>query len=100
MKVSEADSWYHLSGHPLIQYAVDYILIIKADVDLDINVNEVQASRYVSKPELQAMFADPNNKFTPWFKLIHDSKLSTWWDDLSNDDAFEKHLNDRSLHKM
>ena len=38
---------------------VDYILFCAADVDLEINPNEVSDARYVSKQELEEMFADP-----------------------------------------
>ena len=38
--------------------SVDYILFCTLDVDLDINNNEVSDARYVSKIELEAMFAD------------------------------------------
>jgi len=38
---------------------VDYIIIIIADVDLDVNPNEVRDTRYVSPEELKAMFKQP-----------------------------------------
>jgi isopentenyl-diphosphate Delta-isomerase len=38
---------------------VDYILIIIADVDLDVNPNEVRDTRYVSPEELKEMFEQP-----------------------------------------
>ncbi|PPQ80811.1 hypothetical protein CVT25_001936 [Psilocybe cyanescens] len=34
------------------------------------------------KEELQAMFEDPSNSFTPWFKLIARDFLFGWWDEL------------------
>ena len=39
---------------------VDYIMFCSLDVDLEINPNEVSDARYVSKAELEAMFADPS----------------------------------------
>lgn len=39
--------------------AVDYVLFATADVDLDVNANEVSDTRYVSKAELEALFQDP-----------------------------------------
>jgi isopentenyl-diphosphate Delta-isomerase len=38
---------------------VDYILIIVADVDLNVNPNEVRDTRYVSPEELKEMFQQP-----------------------------------------
>ena len=40
---------------------VDYIVIIVADVDLDVNPNEVRDTRYVSPEELKEMFQRPGN---------------------------------------
>ena len=34
------------------------------------------------KTALMAMFDDPTNKFTPWFKLIVRDFLAGWWDEL------------------
>lgn len=40
------------------EHEVDYILFCALDVTLDINPNEVSDAKYVSKEELEAMFAD------------------------------------------
>ncbi|KAI3622725.1 rad21 rec8 n terminal domain protein [Moniliophthora roreri] len=64
------------------EHEVDYILFITADVDVTPNVNEISDYKYVGKAELQAMFEDPKNSFTPWFKLIARDFLFGWWDEL------------------
>ncbi|WVQ80655.1 isopentenyl-diphosphate delta-isomerase [Cryptococcus sp. DSM 104549] len=64
------------------EHEIDYILFCTLHVDLDINPNEVSDARYVSKAELQAMFADPANSFTPWFRLIAQNLLFPWWDEM------------------
>jgi isopentenyl-diphosphate Delta-isomerase len=38
---------------------VDYIVIILADVELNVNPNEARNTRYVSPEELKEMFAQP-----------------------------------------
>jgi isopentenyldiphosphate isomerase len=38
---------------------VDYIIIIIADVDVDVNPNEVRDTKYVSPEELKEMFKQP-----------------------------------------
>ncbi len=48
---------------------VDYILFCSLDVDLEINPNEVSDAKYVSKPELEAMFAD-SCAYVPVYKFI------------------------------
>jgi isopentenyl-diphosphate Delta-isomerase len=77
---------------------VDYILFIKADVDLDVNPNEVQDTKYATADELKAMFQDEKLKFTPWFKLICNSMLFEWWSHL--DDGLDKYLNETDIRRM
>lgn len=46
------------STGPWGEHEVDYIFIVKANVPLDININEIGDSRYVSVTELKEMFKD------------------------------------------
>ncbi|KAK2024188.1 isopentenyl-diphosphate delta-isomerase [Colletotrichum zoysiae] len=80
------------------EHEIDYILFIKANVDLDINKNEVQATQYVSADELKKLFQDPSLKFTPWFKLICESMLFEWWQSLDN--GLEKYTNEQEIRRM
>jgi len=72
------------------EHEIDYILFVEADVTLDVNQNEVQATRWVSADELRQMFRDVETqtgddkalKYTPWFRLICESMLFQWWDAL------------------
>lgn len=77
---------------------VDYILFIKADVDLDVNANEVQDVRYVSSEELQTMFRDQSLKYTPWFKLICETMLFEWWEHV--DSGLEKYMGETQIRRM
>lgn len=70
------------------EHEIDYILIVKAQPELAPNPNEVRDVRYVSSAELKDMFKDPSLHFTPWFKLICESYLFKWWDNLDNLDSF------------
>jgi len=69
------------------EHEIDYILFLTAVVDVKPNANEVRDFKYVSKEELQAMFNDPDNSFTPWFKLIARDFLFGWWDTLLRNKA-------------
>ncbi|CAL1695757.1 unnamed protein product [Somion occarium] len=64
------------------EHEVDYILFLTADVTVTPNVNEIRDYKYVDKAELQAMFDNSGNTFTPWFKLIARDFLFGWWDEL------------------
>jgi len=64
------------------EHEVDYILFLTADVTVTPNSNEIRDYKYVDKDELQAMFQESGNLFTPWFKLIARDFLFGWWDEL------------------
>ncbi|KAI9005689.1 isopentenyl pyrophosphate isomerase [Hyaloraphidium curvatum] len=81
------------------EHEVDYVFLIKADVDLDLNPNEVQAVRFVSQDELKDLFrtaGSDGTKITPWFRLIVESFLYKWWDRI--DDLAP--LRDDEIHKL
>ena len=82
----------------LILAAVDYILIIKADVDHKANPNEVQDTKYVTQESLKTMFQDDSLKFTPWFKLICNTMLFEWWDHL--DAGLDQYTNETQIRRM
>lgn len=94
------DTWCCL---PLeIEYshaAVDYILFIEADVDVDVNPNEIRDTCYVSPDELKAMFEKPDLKFTPWFKLICNSMLFEWWSHLGTA-SLDKYKGETGIRRM
>jgi isopentenyl-diphosphate delta-isomerase len=80
------------------EHEIDYILFIKANVDLAPSENEVQATQYVSAEQLKQMFEDPSLKFTPWFKLICNSMLFEWWSKLDN--GLEAYLDEQDIRRM
>ena len=82
----------------VLNRAVDYILFIKANVDLAVNKNEVQATQYVTADALKMLFRIKILKFTPWFKLICESMLYEWWEHL--DDGLEKYTNEQEIRRM
>jgi len=87
----------HTSHHSHLD-SVDYILIIKANVDHTPNPNEVRDSKFVSKDELQTMLKNETLKFTPWFKLICESMLYKWWDVL--DQGLQKYTGEKDIRRM
>ncbi|KAL1935820.1 hypothetical protein VTP01DRAFT_4960 [Rhizomucor pusillus] len=79
------------------EHEIDYIFFIKADVDLAVNPNEVRDVKYVTPDELRAMFAQPDIPMTPWFKLICNTFLFKWWDNI---DDIEKEKDVDTIHKL
>ena len=67
-------------------------------VDVDANPNEVQATKWVSAKELKEMFKDDKLLFTPWFKLICQTMMFEWWENL--DSGLDKYLNEGEIRRM
>ncbi|KAF2083920.1 Isopentenyldiphosphate isomerase [Saccharata proteae CBS 121410] len=82
------------------EHEIDYILFIrpKKGVTLDVNVNEVRDTKWVTQQELKTMFKEDGLKFTPWFKLICENMLFEWWDHL--DSGLEKYLGEEGIRRM
>ncbi|GCF00844.1 isopentenyl-diphosphate delta-isomerase idi1 [Zygosaccharomyces mellis] len=89
------------SNEPWGEHEIDYIFFYRLnkgqDLTVEPNLNEVQNYRWVDKDTLQEMFKDSNLKFTPWFKLICESYLFGWWDQLDDLSDVE---NDRRIHRL
>ncbi|KAJ2380631.1 isopentenyl-diphosphate delta-isomerase idi1, partial [Coemansia sp. RSA 2603] len=82
------------------EHEIDYILFVKADVDLDVNPNEVKSVKYVSMDEMKQIVdtaEQTGTKLTPWFRLIGDNFLYKWWAQIDNLDALEDH---QTIHRM
>lgn len=89
------------SNGPWGEHEIDYILFYKIqkgeDLTINPNLNEVRDYKYVTAQELQKMFKDENIKFTPWFKLICESYLFKWWNELSD---LSKVEGDEKIHRL
>nr|CAG8621113.1 14754_t:CDS:2 [Entrophospora candida] len=59
------------------EHEIDYILIIHANVDLNINPNEVKETKYFSKDELQSKFSNPKDLHTFTNPSILDDSISS-----------------------
>ncbi|KAJ2753831.1 isopentenyl-diphosphate delta-isomerase idi1 [Coemansia sp. BCRC 34490] len=82
------------------EHEIDYILFICADVDLNVNANEVMSVKYIAMDELKQMIADADKngtKLTPWFRLIDESFLYKWWANLDNLEPFKDHA---TIHRL
>jgi isopentenyl-diphosphate delta-isomerase len=82
-----------------IEHEIDYIFVIKCDVNINPNTNEIEQTKYVDQHELQLLFDASNNnslKIGPWFRLIKENFLSDIWDALDNPSK----IADDELHYM
>ena len=79
-----------------IEYEIDYIFVIKCDVEINPNKIEIEDTKYVNPEELEELFLDKNAKIGPWFRLIKENFLNDIWKSLNN---LEK-ISDNKLHHM
>ncbi|KAK2076126.1 hypothetical protein QBZ16_001058 [Prototheca wickerhamii] len=65
------------------EHEMDYIIFLRANVQLNVNPEEVMATRYVTPSELAEMM-DPGSglRWSPWFRIIAREFLPRWWQNL------------------
>ena len=58
-------------------------------------------TRYVTHSELKDMM-DPKNGllWSPWFRIIAENWLGTWWDDIDGVLMDGKHIDTKTVHKI
>ncbi|XP_062568709.1 isopentenyl-diphosphate Delta-isomerase 1-like [Saccostrea cucullata] len=81
------------------EHEIDYILIAQKDVAVTANPNEVKSHVYVDRQQLLQMMDKSRTGdilITPWFRLILDKFLMSWWDNLSD---IEQHK-DNLIHRL
>jgi len=65
------------------EHEVDYILLAQANVDLDLNPNEVSEVRYLRREELHVLLEEESRgeiMLSPWFRACSAELLPKWWD--------------------
>lgn len=82
------------------EHEIDYILFVQKNVTLDPEPNEIQSHCYVTKEELKELLKKADKKeikITPWFRLIAETFLFKWWDNLHSLKEFMDH---ETIHRM
>jgi len=78
-----ADVVTHGKESPFGEHEIDYILFVKAKVDVRPNPEEVSDFKYVTEAELKDMMAPASGLlWSPWFRIIAERFLGKWWADL------------------
>jgi len=89
------------------EHEIDYILFIEAEVEVEVNVNEVQDTKWVDAAELRQMFKgvegaagkEQGVKYTPWFRLICEGMLFEWWEALGNGEL-GRYVGEQDIRRM
>ena len=82
-----------------VEHEIDHIMVVRADVEVSPNPNEIEDTRWVSKIELEEMASEHeagNLVIAPWFDLIRVNLLDNWWDDI---DEMSNHI-DGKIHRF
>ena len=86
-----------------IEREVDHILVMCADVEIDVNPNEVADVMWVNQEALEAMLIEdrpPEQAVAPWFRCIASRIMtSAWWEGFNNPMSL-KELADNEIHDM
>ena len=82
-----------------IEREIDHILVLKKDLEINPNVNEIEEIRWISqgdfKSEISKIEKD-GGVIAPWFRLIIDNFLNEWWGDIDKLDSHKNNL----IHDM
>lgn len=84
---------------------IDYVLFCRVprkviEDTLDLNPEEIQATKFVNYEELKAMMADPALQWSPWFRVIVDSLLKTWWEDVGATLSTDAFVDYSTIHRF
>ncbi|KAG8229661.1 hypothetical protein J437_LFUL008593 [Ladona fulva] len=88
-------------GNPVWgEHEIDYILVLKGDMEIKPNPNEVMEVRLITRsglvPFLESL-SQKGIKITPWFHLIVKTWLPLWWDNLHQLEKFQDH---HTIHRL
>ena len=78
-----------------VEHELDHIIFIQADVNLEINHNEIDEVRWVNQEQLEELVSNsPQNEqiIAPWFKEIKRLFLDSWWGHLDEMETFQDGL--------
>jgi len=82
-----------------IEHEIDYIFVIKEDLETRPNKNEIEKTMYINKIDLDQFFSEAkikNNKIGPWFRHIKENFLDSIWNNIENLD----NIKDEKIHYM
>ena len=85
------------------EHEMDYILFCRKDVrdHLNPHPDEVQATKFVTREELKDMMRpDSGLLWSPWFRIIAETFLDRWWDDLEVTLSTDAYVENNAIHKI
>jgi len=93
-----ADTLTYGADAPWGEHEVDYVLLVRGDVTLQLNPDEVGAHRYVTAEELRAMLREEGLRWSPWFVGIMERGGWDWWANLDEALQVNSRFVDDEIH--
>jgi isopentenyl-diphosphate Delta-isomerase len=83
---------------------VDYLLFMVRDVKMNPNPEEVSNVKYMNRDQVKELVrkADAEEdgvKLSPWFRLVVDNFLMSWWDHVEQGTLLEA-ADMKKIHKL
>jgi len=105
-----ADTVTHGSDAPWGEHEIDYLLLYRLEpgelITIKPNKEEVQSVQWLSSADLRAAMAGDGELaksmplWSPWFRVIAERFLHTWWQDLDTAITTNKYLDVSSIHRF
>ncbi|CAM9496045.1 unnamed protein product [Ectocarpus sp. 12 AP-2014] len=97
-----ADAVTHGPNAPWGEHEIDYILFIQVDSSLSMtpHPDEVDAVKWVSVEEMDAMMNDNANLWSPWFRIIMERFAREWWLNLNDAINTDKYMDTVNIHRF
>ena len=83
------------------EHEIDYILFVKADVDVAPNPEEIDAYEYVNITQLKSMMKPTSGLlWSPWFRILANHFLEDWWQDIDKTIQTNDHVDLNKVHRI
>lgn len=93
-----------LSFCRFLAISVDYLLFMVRDVKMNPNAEEVADVKYMNRDQIKELVrkADAGEegvKLSPWFRLVVDNFLMSWWDHVEQG-TLQEAADMKTIHKL
>lgn len=99
-----ADTVTHGPDSPWGEHEIDYVLFLTVDsktkLTLQPQPDEIDCVKWVTLSELEEMLTDESLLFSPWFRLIVQKWLKTWWEDLEKTMTTDTFCDFKNIHQF
>eukprot|EP00300_Choanocystis_sp_HF-7_P015024 c18910_g1_i2.p1 GENE.c18910_g1_i2~~c18910_g1_i2.p1 ORF type:complete len:691 (+),score=152.13 c18910_g1_i2:46-2118(+) len=101
-----ADTVTHGPNSPWGEHEIDYILFAQLDIPIEqvrasFNREEIGDVQYVTEHQLQQLMSPAMGLlWSPWFALIVEQFLHSWWADLKTTLTTNRYVDCRNIHRL